>query len=173
MPAVLCINPADLSPMASTTLLLSHDKDCGEVDQLLTDEAGTKAALQKQFGRPVNVKTGCLPQGRYAMNLVYGTGQAWSDPNEAGVCAPSEMPISADGTKCLGTGTNQGARPRLPSQDLVLTITGPSVNGYCTQTGNQTPPECCPVPTDMSTPIDPSTGTCKCPNSSTTTFPCP
>ncbi len=29
---------------------------------------------------------GCLPLGRYAINIVYPNGQAWTVPNEAGAC---------------------------------------------------------------------------------------
>jgi hypothetical protein len=36
------------------------------------------------------IKQGCLPKGRYAITLVYPTGQAWTVPNEIGGCAPSE-----------------------------------------------------------------------------------
>lgn len=33
---------------------------------------------------------GCLPTGRYAINVVYPTGQAWTVPNETGSCNPAE-----------------------------------------------------------------------------------
>jgi hypothetical protein len=172
-PAVICIDPTDQSPTATTTLLISHEKDCGDVDPLLSDQAGTIASLEKQFGRPVNLVQGCLPQGKYSMNLVYGTGQAWTDPNEAGVCAASELPVSANGTMCTGGVTTQGPtpRPRLPSQDLVLHIGPPGDPTYCVT--NPTPAACCPAPTDKSPAVDPTTGQCKCPNTGTTTFACP
>jgi hypothetical protein len=32
----------------------------------------------------------CLPTGRYAINIVYPDGQAWTIPNESGVCASAE-----------------------------------------------------------------------------------
>jgi hypothetical protein len=34
--------------------------------------------------------TGCLPIGRYAINVVYPDGQAWTVPNEAGGCSGTE-----------------------------------------------------------------------------------
>ena len=33
---------------------------------------------------------GCIPTGRYQINLVYPTGQAWTTPNESGACATLE-----------------------------------------------------------------------------------
>jgi hypothetical protein len=103
------------------------------------------------------------------MNLVYGTGQAWSVPNEAGVCAASELPQSSDGTMCTGAVTTKGPtpRPRLPSQDLFLTIGKPNnyIPNYCTTNNHQTPAACCPVPTDGSAAVDMTgTGTCRCPD---------
>jgi hypothetical protein len=97
------------------------------------------------------------------MNLVYGTGQAWSVPNEAGVCAASEQPQSTDGTVCKGGVTSAGPtpRPRLPSQDLVLTIGKPTTASYCVM--KPTPAACCPVTLDGSSPVDATTGTCVCP----------
>jgi hypothetical protein len=32
----------------------------------------------------------CLPTGRYAINVVYPDGQAWTVPNEAGGCSGTE-----------------------------------------------------------------------------------
>jgi hypothetical protein len=171
-PAVVCLDPADTSATATATLLVSNLHDCSG-NPLLTDQVGTVAALKKQFNRPITVVQGCLPPGAYAMNLVYGTGQAWSVPNEAGVCAASEQPQSADGTMCNGAVTSKGPtpRPRLPSQDLTLTIGAPSSVSYCV--ANPTPAACCPATTDGSTPIDPATGTCKCPNTGSAKWPCP
>ena len=38
-------------------------------------------------GTPVE---GCLPTGRYAINVVYPDGQAWTVPNESGACSRDE-----------------------------------------------------------------------------------
>jgi hypothetical protein len=133
------------------------------MNPVLMDPYATAMALQQQFGRPVDVVEGCIPQGRYMMKLVYGTGQAWFVPNETGVCAATE-PESADGKTCVGT-TPKGltARPRLASQDLVLTIGQPDDSSYCMT--HQTPPECCPPLADpTASRVDPMTGQCKCPN---------
>ena len=143
VPAVICIDPTDFSPNAQATLLLSHKTDCMG-NALLTDEQGTLAALAKQFGRKVVDAEGCLPQGRYQMNLVYGTGQAWSVPNEAGICASSE-PQSSDGTQCASPNQPNAIRARMSSEDVVLTIGPPSDPTWCAK--NPTPAACLPPTT--------------------------
>jgi hypothetical protein len=162
-PAVLCLDPGDFSPAARAKLVLTHQMDCAGANPVLMDAGATTMALQQQFGRPVDLVEGCLPQGRYMMNLIYGTGQAWFVPNETGVCAAAE-PESADGKTCVGT-TPKGltARARLASQDVVLTVGAPDDSSYCVS--HQTPPECCPPLADPKAPrVDPATGQCKCPN---------
>ena len=142
-PAVLCLDPTDHSPTATATLVVTHLTDCTG-NMILTDQQGTLDALAAQFGRKVNIAEGCLPQGRYAMNLVYGTGQAWTDANEAGVCQAGE-PESADHTMCVASGPTGAQRARLSSQDLVLTIGPPDDPTYCAQPMHQTPSACCPA----------------------------
>jgi hypothetical protein len=44
---------------------------------------------------------GCLPTGRYAVNVVYPTGQAWTTPNETGSCSAAE-----GNTLFTGSGTS-------------------------------------------------------------------
>jgi hypothetical protein len=56
-------------------------------------------------------KIGCLPTGRYAINVVYPDGQAWTVPNEAGVCAVGEGASDFASARCTG-----GPRPLLYSQ---------------------------------------------------------
>jgi hypothetical protein len=141
-PAVLCIDPTDFTPSAKAKLVLTHLADCGGADPILLDRQGTLAALSKQFGREVDLVEACLPQGRYMMNLVYGSGQAWSVPNEAGACQALE-PKSADGTKCVAIGTPGASRTLLPSQDVALTIGPPDDPAYCIT--HPVPPECCPA----------------------------
>jgi hypothetical protein len=137
-PAVLCLDPNDASKHAK--LVLSHLQDCLGND-ILSDKASTVAALQKQFGRTVDVVEACIPEGRYAINLVYGTGQAWTVPNEAGVCSPLE-PLKGD--MCVeGTDPMAPHRALLKSQDVVLTIGPPDHPDYCAT--HATPPECLPA----------------------------
>jgi hypothetical protein len=157
-PAAVCLDPTDFSPDAMAVLVVAHPTDCSG-SPLLTDPNGTLRALRAQFGRAVlfanNNEGACLPQGRFGLNLVYGTGQAWSNPNEVGVCAAGETE-SSDGKTCSAT---LGSRPRLPSQDTVLTIGPPSDPKYCALPGHGVPP-CC---------LDASK--CKCPNGKCPTTP--
>ncbi|HZO13691.1 MAG TPA: hypothetical protein VFB62_10540, partial [Polyangiaceae bacterium] len=130
-PAVLCIDTAD--PFKEAVLLNTHPDDATGTT-LIEDEPALEATLAQQFGRSVRIEYGCLPEGRYAMNLVYDSGQAWTVPNEGGVCAPEEAPT--DGM-C-------GIRPRLVSQGVVVTIGAPRDPGYCA--GAAAPAECRPAP---------------------------
>jgi hypothetical protein len=146
VPAVLCLDPTDFSPNAVAMLVLSHKTDCTG-NQLLTEEQTTLAALKAQLGRTVVPVQGCLPQGNYALNFVYDTGQAWTVPNEAGVCAgtvagysPTSEVESAAGTQCSTPSQPGAMRPRLSSQDVVLNIGPPTDAAYCV--ANPTPP-CC------------------------------
>ena len=139
-PAVVCIDTTD--PTKNGVLLATHKTalepktDSFPDGPPIVDEPAVKIALQGLFNRPFDVKYGCLPQGEYTMNLIYGTGQAWTVPNEAGVCAVSEE--EADKGQTCGT------RARLPSQDVVLTIGAPADSNYCKN--NPTPPQCMPAP---------------------------
>lgn len=128
-PAVLCIDTADPSKDA---VLLNTSPTDGAGTVLIADEAALEAELAVRFGRTVHIEYGCLPQGRYGVNLVYGTGQAWTLPNEAGICAPAEPPNS-DASVC-------GTRPRLGSQSVAVTIGPPSDPSYCA--ANPTPTAC-------------------------------
>lgn len=75
---------ADTMPVSSTPVVpldLLNNGDPGRV------QANTlvKAPAGAMSGTPP-ANQGCLPQGRYAINVVYPTGQAWTIPNEAGAC---------------------------------------------------------------------------------------
>ncbi|MCC6523580.1 MAG: hypothetical protein IT373_13065 [Polyangiaceae bacterium] len=129
-PAVLCLDVSH--PEKGGTLLNTHPTDKATPPHtLVPDEAALEATLSKQFGRIIKIKYGCLPQGKYALNLIYDTGQVWSVPNEAGVCMPAE-PAVGD-TVC-------GTRPRLASQATVVEIVEPTDPTYCVE--HPTPPEC-------------------------------
>lgn len=124
-PAALCI-PADLTTPGA--LVVTHKTDVKN-NAILANESEVQAALEAQFKRPMEITYGCLPEGLYAMSLIYSTGQAWTVPNEAGVCASSEPP-TADGTGCLAPGSTM-PRARLASQAAALTIGPPTDPAAC------------------------------------------
>ncbi len=130
-PAVLCIDESQ--PNAELTLLLARERDdAGRA--LIEDPEAVQQGLSARFGRPVRMVYGCLPQGRYATNLVYPSGQAWTVPNEAGICAATETE-SQDGRLC-------GTRAKLESQSVVIEIGAPTDPVYCE--AHPTPSTCLP-----------------------------
>jgi hypothetical protein len=137
-PAALCIDPSDASKPA--VLVISHDTDLA-MNKIVADEKVLADTVGLQFHRTVTIAYGCLPEGRYGVNLIYGTGQAWSTPNEAGICAaPAEMQ-SADGKTCAEAGGLK--RARLASQTGVVVITPPTDAAYCK--AHPTPAICFPA----------------------------
>jgi hypothetical protein len=59
----------------------------------------------KDYGGATNgMIGGCLPLGRYQINMVYPTGQAWTTPNEEGSCAASEGATTFSGANAPGAG---------------------------------------------------------------------
>jgi hypothetical protein len=105
-PAVICFdslfdatNPDKrgvlVTPWAMGT---TADLPTGTPNQPIIDPKGLLA--NAQFAALVrDVQFGCLPVGRYAVNVVYPDGQAWTVPNEAGSCAG---PNSAEGKTDYG-----------------------------------------------------------------------
>jgi hypothetical protein len=94
---------------------------------------------------------GCLPKGRYAINVVYPDGQAWTVPNEAGACT--------------GTATGEGTtdwninpptctlqqRPVITSQGprAVVEIVGPTNSHNCGGGGPVPPTPAICLPTNQ------------------------
>jgi|GEM_PF-1677379 len=134
-PTVFCTRPGD--PEAPLYLVtpsfrsLPTDKEPGG-EVVVGNFETLRATLGARFGKApgqVKVVEGCLPPGKFGINLVYSTGQAWSLPNEAGVCqAPQEVP---EGGGCKQEG--QAPRPLLPSQRAYVTFGGVQEEGYCEQ----------------------------------------
>ena len=121
-PAALCFDPrrVDVGGLLVTPHFTGISADSNETGQKPLFD---KAALEKV---PIvrEIKQGCLPKGRYAITLVYPTGQAWTVPNEMGGCAPSEGSVV---TKGDGSSCSAKPRPVLLSQGAraVLEIVEP------------------------------------------------
>jgi hypothetical protein len=92
---------------------------------------------QKVNGQISKIVQGCLPKGRYAINLVYPDGQAWTVPNEAGACSGTE---GATDYRTLSCTLKQ--RPVLLSQGTraVVEIVGPNNPQNCTNAPGAVPP---------------------------------
>ncbi len=131
-PAVVCFDPrhVDQGGVLVTPHLTGPSADPAEAvpadGKPLFDVPTVKAAMGKLVR---DVKLGCLPLGRYAINAVYPTGQAWTVPNESGSCAEAEGrgDLSTNPGACLGR-----IRPVLRSQGTravveIVPATDPSV----------------------------------------------
>src|SRR5207247_11334862 len=90
---------------------------------------------------------GCLPKGRYGINVVYSTGQAWTTPNEMGSCSKKEGDsiLTADPGTCAIQ-----QRPVLYSQGnrAVIEVIDPKDPKACSTQTDATVP---PVPTVCTT----------------------
>lgn len=97
----------------------------------------TDMTLSSVKGMVKQVKTGCLPMGRYAINLVYPDGQAWTVPNEAGACSGSEGATDYQTLTCSIKG-----RPVLYSQGTraVVEITAAKDPSNCSMAAGKVPP---------------------------------
>ncbi|MCS6902522.1 MAG: hypothetical protein NZX77_22525, partial [Polyangiaceae bacterium] len=136
-PSVICTRPLD--PTSELYLVTPSfrsrptEKDPqGEV--VISNPATLRANLAARFNKPldkVKIVEGCLPPGKYGMNLVYSTGQAWSLPNEAGRCRSPLEVEQLDSQTCKQEAQN--ARPILMSQRFHITLEGTQEEGYCEQ----------------------------------------
>lgn len=138
-PAALCLNPrrADLGGVLVTPAFTGPSADPKESgDKPLFDPA---AVASQPLVR--EVRQGCLPKGRYAISLVYPTGQTWTVPNEVGTCDALEGAVLG-----LSTPTSCSAKPRpaLLSQGprAVLEIVAPDGAGMATCAETPVPDEC-------------------------------
>ncbi|HEU4534014.1 MAG TPA: hypothetical protein VFS00_07850, partial [Polyangiaceae bacterium] len=125
-PAALCLSADPRAPVYFVTP--SFATAAGET---LVDPAAVTPGLRALLGRPdadVRVVEGCLPRGRYQIDLLYPSGQRWAVPNEAGVCVAPE--VSRDGgAGCAEDGYR--ARTKLASQAAFLAVGAERESGYC------------------------------------------
>jgi hypothetical protein len=138
-PAVICIDPANIQQ--GGVLVTPHLTGPSADPSVTTPQPlfDPKGVIAGSGGLVNSVVQGCLPTGRYQINVVYPTGQAWTTPNEAGTCADAEGPFDPTTSSC--TAPNQ-ARPVLYSQGnrAVLEILPASDPQYCA--ANPVPPQC-------------------------------
>jgi hypothetical protein len=146
-PSVICFNhlfdnplPADtrgvlVSPYSSNTV--ANQTSTGPIvpPDLLANgpPAVPDADSRFQVTNLVNaVQYGCLPKGRYAINVVYPDGQAWTVPNEAGACSGAEGATDFGALTCTIK-----PRPVLYSQGnrAVVEIVGPKDPDSCKTSG--------------------------------------
>lgn len=108
----------------------------GQQEDIL-NEAVVLANLAARGIKVTAIKYACLPTGKYAINVVYPTGQAWTLPNEAGSCASTEGTTDLINLSCPSKPRNilfsQG------TQSVLEITTGTD----CTGT-RAVPPECLP-----------------------------
>ena len=145
-PAAICFNtlfdPAN--PDKRGTLVTPHltaaTADIPPVPgtQLIVPESVVNAPTTVKLVKGLPVAS-CLPTGRYSINVVYPDGQAWTVPNESGVCSSIEGSTDYGKLTC----TIQ-PRPVLRSQGerAVVEIT-PAAKGACP---TPMPAACLPTP---------------------------
>jgi hypothetical protein len=147
-PSVLCLDPRNVA--AGGTLATPHltgksSDPTVSAEQPLFDPT----ALMKANGLIRTVKQGCLPTGRYAINAVYPTGQAWTTPNEEGSCATLEGSVVPGSSSTAVRSCSKKPRAVLPSQGTraVLEIIPPTTaDGQKTCADHPVPPECLGTP---------------------------
>lgn len=149
-PSVICFNPAHIDQ--GGVLVTPHltgapaDNPTGPATTPLFDQKAILAAESKLVNK---ITQGCLPTGRYQVNLIYPSGQAWTVPDEAGSCASDEgaigpAPTGANAPPGDGLQACQ-TKPRavMPSQGMraVLEIVPPPPGDNFCQT-YPVPPAC-------------------------------
>ena len=124
-PSAVCIeNAAD--PKSKTIIVTPHEFDQQKPPKpVVSDVEATRKDIAEQLSRSIDgveFVYGCLPPGKFALNVIYpSTGQAWSLPNESGICMPGE---AAGDMTC-------GDRDRLESQFRTVDIAPASDPAYC------------------------------------------
>lgn len=131
-PTAICIPDAS-DPNGPTVVVTPWEKDENQEPVIaLPDQTAADLALQLRRNKAgVKIINLCLPPADLALNVIYApTGQAWTIPNESGVCMPGEV---EDGpTSCVQrTPSEVLTRSRLASQLAVLRFGRVQNDGYC------------------------------------------
>ncbi len=146
-PAVLCFdslfdpNAFDKRAVLVTPYLMSTSADLptGVDGQLVVPMDLPQNPAVSALVR--DIKIGCLPTGRYAVNVVYPDQQAWTVPNETGSCSGTEGSTVFDKLTC-----SVKPRPILYSQGnrAVVEITPAQDPTHCTKDSPVPPvPDAC------------------------------
>ncbi len=142
------LTPVPDSPLVPLDLLTNNDPARFKVNNLIKPPPGWKP------GTTPPAIQGCMPKGRYAINVVYPDGQAWTVPNEAGACTGV---ATGEGATQWGSITSNSVptcsiQPRsvVKSQGprAVVEIVGPSNPKNCGNGGPvpAVPQICLPMP---------------------------
>lgn len=126
-PSVICI--PDAADAGGPTLVVTPFEQDLLGNPVIADPglfARDVGALLKRDPARVEIAYGCLPPGAYALNVVNATGQAWTVPNEMGLCLPGERD-TGDRGRCEGS-TPEESRARLTSQSFLFRV-GPASDG--------------------------------------------
>ena len=130
------VTPFSGGPTASSPQSTMPDMAIGPIVPTDILSNGDVKHRYQATGLVNNVQFGCLPKGRYAINVVYPDGQAWTVPNEAGACSGDEGSTDYGGLTCT-----LKPRPVLYSQGnrAVVEVVGPTDAKNC-QSTNPAPP---------------------------------
>ncbi|MCS6901935.1 MAG: hypothetical protein RMJ98_20080, partial [Myxococcales bacterium] len=126
-PSVICI-PEPQNPAAPVYVVTPSFQALNGEPILNPTSIAEQVRAQLKNRLDVRVMEGCLPRGKYQMNLIYDTGQAWTIPNEGGVCTYGETP---QGDECV---RGVFRRRLLGSQAVSVQIGAPRDPAFCAST---------------------------------------
>jgi hypothetical protein len=154
-PLAVCVDPTQPQLGATLVAPFFNGKSADPMltaPQPLFDPAAVEAALAPIFGKINTPVRGCLPPGRYAPNLIYPTGQAWTVPNESGSCAAGEGPL----TQSSGSSTGATCASDAGTTRNVLSSQGPRAVLEITETQGSATCKQFPVPSVCLPPAMPT-----------------
>ena len=127
-PTAVCV-PDAADQNGTTVIVTPFAKASGDTtEDIIPKPELLKSDVAALLGRTptkFEIIYACLPPGDFSVNIINIGGQAWTLPNESGVCMPGEANLG-DG-RC-------GKRARLPSQSANFTF-GPADNPAACVTG--------------------------------------
>lgn len=146
-PSVACLNPLDPEThifLVTPSLYATNDSEPDPLKRAIIFTEDLKPKLVERFKQymhgteeenlaRVHVIEGCLPEGSYAVNAIYDTGQSWTAPNEAGHCQSPEVEGVDSAGAPICSQPPQPSRAVLMSQRSRLRIEGYTGDdaGFC------------------------------------------